>query len=187
MWQQMQEMSFWIEVGVVLVVGLVLLLLVSRVLRLASRRSEFAPAALRIIRNLLWVVVVVIVVGLVLQKFGMDFMGFITATLALVAVGFIAVWSMISNITATMLLLFIKPFRIGDWLEIPSEKVSGKVMDLDLFYTSLENPEGDEVKIPNNLLFQKILIRRGGRVTSELHVALQGSDPVVVEEVIGKG
>jgi len=172
---KLQELSFWIEIGIAVLVGAVLFILVGYLLRLAGRRNEFSPAALRIIRNLLRLVVAGITLGLIFEQFGVNFMGFITATLALVAIGFIAVWSMISNITATMLLLFVKPFKIGDWLEIPSENVSGEVANLDLFYTTLQKKSGEEVKIPNNLLFQKILVTRGGIATTELHEALHAS------------
>jgi hypothetical protein len=70
------------------------------------------------------------------------------------------VWSLISNTTATMLILFLRPFQVGDDLEFPGEPVRGRVSDLNFFFTTIIDHEGALHQIPNSLFFQKTLKRR---------------------------
>lgn len=86
----------------------------------------------------------------------------ISTLLALVAIGFFAVWSILSHMTAAVVLFLQRPFRIGDYLQFADEAYSGKVVRTGLFFTQLEDADGGRSQIPNNLLFQ-----RRFRVTEE--------------------
>lgn len=88
----------------------------------------------------------------------------VSATLAALAVAFVATWSLLSNLTAALILLTFRPFRIGDEVEVlEGDKVlvSGKVLDLNLIFTTLGDGEV-AIRIPNNLLLQRVV-----RVTRE--------------------
>lgn len=88
----------------------------------------------------------------------------VSATLAALAVAFVATWSLLSNLTAALILLTFRPFRIGDEVEVlEGDKVlvSGKVLDLNLIFTTLGDGEVAS-RIPNNLLLQRVV-----RVTRE--------------------
>lgn len=91
----------------------------------------------------------------------------LSAVLVLVAVGFVAVWSVLSNILCAFLLLLSPPFSFGDEIEIrepDKEKgVRGTVINLNLFYTTLQacvnGVESSETfRIPNTMFFQRIII-----------------------------
>ncbi len=66
----------------------------------------------------------------------------LSGILALIALGFVAVWSVLSNVLCSILLVIFSPFRIGDDIEIqePTAKfaVKGKVISIDMFMTTLE-------------------------------------------------
>ena len=79
----------------------------------------------------------------------------ISTLLALVAIGFFAVWSILSHMTAAVVLFLQRPFRIGDYLQFADETYSGKVVRTGLFFTQLEDADGGRSQIPNNLLFQR--------------------------------
>ena len=83
-----------------------------------------------------------------------------------VALGFVAVWSVLSNLLCSVLLIIFAPFRIDDEIEIQDPaapiKVRGRVLDINLMFTSLrvldehaEVAEESLLRIPNNLFFQK--------------------------------
>ena len=80
---------------------------------------------------------------------------FLTTLLTLVAVGFIAVWSVLSNFICAMLLLIHKPFRIGDQVSFPGESISGTVSDFALTFTTVRHDDGTLFRVPNNQFFQK--------------------------------
>ena len=96
---------------------------------------------------------------------------FISTALLTVALGFVAAWSILSNATAAVLVLILRPFRIGDTVELmdpTGEPMGGKVTDMNLMFTTLTLPpqEGDSpdqpmlLNVPNNLFFQRVLRTR---------------------------
>jgi len=76
--------------------------------------------------------------------------------IALVGIGFVAVWSLLSNIIAGIIILFTKPFRLNDEIIILGDNIKGKVHEITLTFTTLSDGEG-MIKIPNNMIFQKII------------------------------
>lgn len=81
----------------------------------------------------------------------------ITSILALVAIGFFAVWSLLSNIIAGILLFLARPFKIGNHIEIIPEKIKGKVLLIGSMFTILDDEKKGTIHIPNNIMFQKII------------------------------
>ena len=97
----------------------------------------------------------------------------LTGFVAVAAVAFFAIWSVLSNMFCALLIFVLTPFRIGDSVELlePGEKsgVRGRVMSINLFYTTLEDLSGDapeaSVQVPNSLFFQKAVRRwRNGKL-----------------------
>lgn len=81
----------------------------------------------------------------------------ITGIAAMVAIGFFAVWSLVGNVLAGILIYFTSPFKIGDDIELLPEAISGRVVSIDTLFTLLRDPEGSYVNIPNSLFFQKFI------------------------------
>jgi len=107
----------------------------------------------------------------------------ISAVLMLIAVGFVAVWSILSNASCALFLVLFAPFRIGDDIEIMEASAQdpdksglrGRVVDISFLYTTLkESGEAGEflVRIPNNQFFQKAIRCHRGSDTTSLKQAL---------------
>lgn len=79
----------------------------------------------------------------------------VTGFVGLVAIGFFAVWSLLSNIIAGFFLFLSDPFKINDEIEVPEVSLEGKVLDIRPLFVVLEEPSGHRVYVPNNILFQK--------------------------------
>lgn len=113
---------------------------------------------------------------LVLERLGVSaqvLWGALTGFVAVAAIAFFAIWSVLSNLFCALLIFALGPFRIGDCVEVleSADKpgVRGRVLDINLFYTTLEDLTGDApgtwVQIPNSLFFQKAVRRwRNGDV-----------------------
>ena len=82
---------------------------------------------------------------------------FITSVLTVIGVAFFAQWSILSNITAGIIVFFSSPFKIGDTIKILDKDfpIEAKIVDIKSFYTLLKTAEGQEITLPNNLLLQK--------------------------------
>lgn len=89
----------------------------------------------------------------------------VSALATTVAIGFFAVWSVLSNMVCALLILVFRPFRVGDWIELlegSKPAPAGRVVDMNLLFVSLVDPqdEGLELRVPNSLIFQKVIKRR---------------------------
>lgn len=110
---------------------------------------------------------------MVLERFGVSatvlwtaFSGFV----AVAAIAFFAIWSVLSNLLCAVLILTVGPFRLGDLVELAESVdkpiVKGRVIDINLLYTTLEEASesgiGAIVQVPNSLFFQKVVRRWRG-------------------------
>lgn len=90
----------------------------------------------------------------------------LSAVLATLAVGFVANWSILSNVTSALVILTFRPFRVGDRIDVyDAEKVllQGRVVDLNLMFTTVIL--GDyATRVPNNFFLQHpVRVSREGR------------------------
>ena len=152
--------------------------LLSQLLRYAARRGLLMDRIVSMLRRGLRYLVLLLFALLIAQAMGLgvgSIWTFVTTTLALVAVGFIAVWSVISNVLCALLLISIRPFRIGDEIAIvdtssPDKELRGVVINIDWFYTSLAPPSDPDsvLLVPNFIFFQKYVRRKAGASTISL-------------------
>lgn len=102
--------------------------------------------------------------------------GTVSTVLAMVGVGFVAMWSVLSNTMCTFVLILSRPFRVGDHVELVGDQASGIVVDLTFIYTTLRADDGTLVRIPNNLFFQRVLRCRAGSSSIALEDQLQRTE-----------
>ncbi len=84
----------------------------------------------------------------------------ISSVLTIIGVAFFAQWSILSNVTAGIILFFSFPFKIGDRIRIMDKDfpVEAEIEDIKSFYTLLKTIDGEEIAFPNNLLLQKGIV-----------------------------
>jgi len=87
----------------------------------------------------------------------------VTGVLALLAIGFVAVWSVLSNTLCSLILMITRPFRIGDSLSLPPDGLEGKVVNFNMIFTTLETEEDLYLLVPNNIFFQRPVVRKVGK------------------------
>jgi small-conductance mechanosensitive channel len=129
-----------------------LMLRIQPLLRLPSDTALFFTRALN---SVLWLCAGL----LILNVWGVSVTGlwaFLVSTAAVIGVGFLAFWTMISNITASFFIAIWRPFRLGDSVEVLPESLSGRVVERNLMFTVLREKQGTILHVPNNLFFQKM-------------------------------
>lgn len=124
-------------------------LLLSLTKRLAERRGmdqRVKPYVLRGVKTLLYLLTALVVAG----SLDVD----VTSLIALLSVfGLavsLAVQDVLSNVAGGMVLLFSKPFTIGDY--ISTGEGDGEVAEISLTHTKLDTPGGQRVMLPNSKL-----------------------------------
>ena len=82
---------------------------------------------------------------------------FVSTILTVLGIGFFAQWSLLSNITAGIILFFQHPLKIGDTIKILDKDYpfQGEISDLTYFFVYLKMDNNEIVTIPNSLLLQK--------------------------------
>jgi small-conductance mechanosensitive channel len=177
-----------IQSSIIAAVGLALFFgLKGRILRFAEW-ARLPRLALTPVRIGIRYAILIVTVLLILSRWGFQINGIIAVigtVLGLVAIGFVAVWSVLSNFLCTLVLVVLKPFYVGDEIELPTANVRGKVVDLSLVYTTLESGPGETVLVPNNMFFQLIYKRRHGSVRTELENQLGQSAPAALRSSAG--
>jgi len=102
-----------------------------------------------------------IVFGTVLAiVWGVDFEKlsvFISSVLAVLGIAFFAQWSLLSNLTASVILFFNHPVRIGSRIRIIDKDFDllGEVTDITGFYFFIKTDKGETITFPNSLIMQK--------------------------------
>ncbi|WP_422860303.1 mechanosensitive ion channel family protein [Flagellimonas sp. S174] len=86
-----------------------------------------------------------------------EFSVFISSMLAIVGIGFVAQWSILSNLTASVILFFSHPLRLGDRIRVLDKDFdwTGEVEDISGFYLFMRTDDGRSITIPTNLVIQK--------------------------------
>jgi Small-conductance mechanosensitive channel len=140
-------------------------------------RLAFTPVLLTLRYGIL-----VVAILLVLGRWGFQvdtLLAVLGTVLGLVAIGFVAVWSVLSNFLCAFVLVLFKPFAVGDELELTGgDGVKGRVIDMSLLFTTLEVGPGETILVPNNTFFQRIFRRRVGTVTVGLDYQLRQERPM---------
>ena len=82
---------------------------------------------------------------------------FVGTILTALGIAFFAQWSLLSNVTSSILLFFNHPLKIGDTLKVLDKDYpfEGEVTDLTYFFIHLKSDDGEVITIPNSVLLQK--------------------------------
>ena len=82
---------------------------------------------------------------------------FVGTVITALGIAFFAQWSLLSNITSSLLLFFNHPLKIGDTLKVLDKDYpfEGEVTDLTYFFIHLKTKEGEIITVPNSLVLQK--------------------------------
>ena len=86
---------------------------------------------------------------------------FLSSIFAVVGVGLFAQWSILSNVTASMIIFFGFPYRIGDRIRIADkdEDISGVIEEISMFHIILRREDGNMITYPNSMLLQKAVLK----------------------------
>lgn len=84
-----------------------------------------------------------------------------------VGVALFAHWSILSNLTASVVLFFFFPYRIGSHIKIQDgdNSIEGLILDIKMFYIEIEMEDGRIGSYPNNLAIQKPSIQKKGEAS----------------------
>ncbi|MGB3143075.1 MAG: mechanosensitive ion channel domain-containing protein [Maribacter sp.] len=152
---------------IVFIVILVLKFLLTATVRKVSRISDFNPVRTNlIIKYINFVLTLISVVSLTLiwSVNYKDLGVLLSSVFAVIGVALFAQWSILSNITAGVIIFFSFPFKIGNTIRIldkelldpnSQESETFVIEDIRAFHLHLRRTNGEILTYPNNLVLQK--------------------------------
>jgi small-conductance mechanosensitive channel len=128
---------------------------VSRIGDMDMLRSRLIIKYVSVGHTILLVIALILIWGVPFQDIGVV----LSSVFAVIGVALFASWSILSNITAGVILFFTFPFKIGDKIRILDkdlhEPLECVIEDIRAFYLYLRTSNGELVTYPNNLFLQK--------------------------------
>ena len=106
----------------------------------------------------------------VLNQFGVQTASIIAVLGAAgLAVG-LALQGTLSNVAAGVMLLFLRPFKVGDYVEAGG--AAGTVKEVGLFNTELSTPDNVYIVVPNSAIFSQDISNYSRYATRRLDIAV---------------
>ncbi|NER11472.1 Mechanosensitive ion channel [Muriicola jejuensis] len=166
--------------GIILVVVVILRFLTHKTVRKVGSISELNQARTRLVSKyisfgftVLAVVALILIWGVNIKELGL----ILSSVFAVIGVALFAQWSILSNVTAGIILFFSFPFKIGDRIQIMDKdlETSGTYLieDIRAYHIHLRKDNGQLVTYPNNLMLQKAVC-----VVSDEIIENEGSDAI---------
>ncbi|RCW97948.1 mechanosensitive ion channel domain-containing protein [Marinomonas foliarum] len=113
---------------------------------------------------------------------------FFSSVFAVVGVALFAQWSILSNITASLIIFFGFPYRVGDWVKVvdKDDEILGQIIEISTFHVIIQRLSNDVVTYPNSLILQKAVVRFDNRETA-LAMSQFQTPTTSANKVEGKG
>lgn len=154
----------------ILIVGWWLSKRLSRWTRSALDRVHHFDETLKpLITSLVRYAVLIAALIAVLERFGVETTSLITLLGAAgLAIG-LALQGTLSNVASGVMLLLLRPFKIGDWITISTVNQSGSVREIGLFTTILISADQSYVSLPNSAIFSSPIVNASREPLSRLN------------------
>jgi small-conductance mechanosensitive channel len=125
--------------------------------RIALRRVQYVQFILTGFWTIVTLAILGIITGFSYKDVGLIF----TSIFAVLGVALFAQWSILSNVTASVIVFFFFPYHVGDHVKIidGEDTIEGIILEITLFHVILSH-EDTHITYPNSLVFQKAVVIR---------------------------
>ena len=164
-------LDFIIEVAlafVFIVIGMKLIGWVRKILRKSLEKNHADTGLVQFLDSLVKYGLYILLALTILQRFGVQTTSIVAAIGSVgVAIG-LALQGSLSNFAGGVIILLIKPFKVGDY--VIQGSLEGTVSEIQLFYTTLTTPDNRKIIIPNGQLADNSLINATAADTRRLDI-----------------
>lgn len=147
-------------------VAIIILIIASKILQRivdkAGVKYSYHKTRIKIVKKMLKLVLFIVFVGIVLLVWGIapsQLAASIASLFTIVGIAFLAQWSIISNVTSTLIIFFNHQVNIGDTVVILDKdfQVEGEISDIGIFFIIIKVKENEYVSLPSNVFMQKMV------------------------------
>ena len=137
---------------VVFFIGTQLIRIVRKIVKKSMQRASAETGVIQFVDSFIKTVLYILLVFMIASSFGLDAASVVAVIgSAGVAIG-LAIQGSLSNFAGGVLILLLKPFKVGDYIIEDSNKNEGTVVQIQLFYTKLATIDNKIIVLPNGTL-----------------------------------
>lgn len=124
-----------------------------RIIQIPESRVLQVKQVISILLNILFIFTLAVIWGVNPDNILLG----LSSIFAVIGVAFFAQWSILSNITAGIIMFFNAPFHVGDRIHILDKDIPiiATIENIQTFYTHIRTDDDELIVIPNNLFLQK--------------------------------
>ena len=166
----------------ILVVGIIIIRTVLTVVNKAMEKAKLEKAAHGLIRSVIRVVLYLLLGLIAASSLGIDVTGVIALASVFTLALSLSVQNALTNLIGGFTLLYTKPFKSGDYVEVGGE--SGTVSEIGMSYTKLITPDNKIIYIPNSAVVSADITNYTVTGTRRLDINITASYDAPTEQVI---
>ncbi|GAB2771963.1 mechanosensitive ion channel domain-containing protein [Salinimicrobium soli] len=145
-------------------VVILVLFIIQKILKKTAQRighqSDLHVTRIKLMFKYINILITIIAIFLLALTWGYgaaDLALIFSSAFAIIGVAMFAIWSILSNITAGIILFFSFPYKIGSKIKIHDKDlpVEAVIEDIKAFHLHLRTMDGELITYPNNLILQK--------------------------------
>lgn len=138
-------------------IGVQIIKIIRKIIKKSMTRANADRGAMQFVDSFVKAALYVILIFMIGTSFGVDAASIVALVgSAGVAIG-LAVQGSLSNLAGGVLLLMLKPFKVGDYI-VDSTGHEGTVEEIHIFYTKLSTPDNKVIVLPNGTLSNNSLV-----------------------------
>jgi len=145
------------------IIGFILLLIVTAKLvdktvnnsLLKKARGKIIKKAINLTNLSVCFIIILIIWGVDQSELAV----FVGSVVTVLGIAMFAQWSILSNITSSIIIFFNHPVKLDDTITIIDKdyETEGRVSDIGVFFIILKTKEGEQITIPSNVFIQKMI------------------------------
>lgn len=166
-------LSWCLSTGIKIIISLIVLAISFRIINVVSRRLEkkfrssekHDKTIVKVLSYIGRVGAKAIVVICLIGYLGIDTSGLTALVTSLGVCAGLAVNGALSNLAGGVLIIFTRPFKLDDYIEVEGSGVAGTVEDIQIVCTKLRTPDNKVVYVPNGTLSNSNIINYSEKAT----------------------
>lgn len=157
----MELYNFKVIVSIVIFISAFFIrLLITKSLRKIQIKFGFQQARILVTNKIITILIYITVIVFVAFIWGVDekqLLVYVSSFLTILGIAFFAQWSILSNITAGIILYVNYPVKIGDSITVleKDNDITGEIQDIGTFFITLQTPQRELITLPNSIILQK--------------------------------
>ena len=152
---------------VLFVIILIFKIIFTSIVKKVGKLSDFNPVRINLIIKYINIVLITLAIIALTFIWGVNYRDLgvlLSSVFAVIGVALFAQWSILSNITAGVIIFFSFPFKIGNTIRILDKEILDTdnperevfvIEDIKPFHLHLRRANGEIITYPNNLVLQK--------------------------------